>query len=82
MEEEISKHLKRPSLRNTTSFQYHSNNPLSIIKKAKFDESSMAFKEKPNRRLIPEPKTPYVEYEGDDEYLKKIKEINTLDPAV
>lgn len=74
---------KRPSLKHGPNVSYHSNNPSLDMKKIKFDETSLAFKEKPNLRLIKDPKTPYVEYEGDDnDYLNKIKEINNLNPPV
>ena len=82
MEENLNK-SKRPSLKHGSYINYHSHNPSIEIKKIKFDEASLAFKEKPKSKLVKEPKTPYVEYEGDDnDYLKKIKEINNLNPTV
>ena len=63
-------------------FDYHSNNPESSTKKTKFAESSIQYKEKPSKKLYKEPKTPFVEYDGeDDAYLMKLKEINTIDPV-
>ena len=80
MEEKLSS--KRSSLKTPhMDFDYHSNNPDST-KKTKFAESSIVFKEKSSKKLIKEPKTPFVEYDGeDDAYLKKLKEINTIDPV-
>ena len=75
---------KRSSMKcSSDSFNYFSNLNITNIKKIKFDESSLALKNKLSKRVLKEPKTPYVEYEGDDDdYLKKIKQINNLDPAV
>lgn len=82
MEEKLNK-LKRPSLKLGSSMNYFSHNPSTEIKKIKFDEASLAFKEKPKSKVIKDPKTPYVEYEGNDnDYLLKIKEINNLNPPV
>ena len=83
MEVERKNH-KRSSLKcNPSNFDYFSNSSQqNPQKKITFDESSLSLK-RPSKGLILEPKTPYVEYEGDDdEYLKKIKIINTIDLAV
>ena len=71
------------SLKNISSnFHYFFPINQTNIKKIIFDESSIALKEKIGIKRPKEPKTPYVEYEGEDKYLTKIKQINNFDLAV
>lgn len=47
------------------------------------EQQELERKLNPVKKKITEPKTPYIPYEeGDDEYLKKLNEINKTQPTV
>jgi hypothetical protein len=56
------------------------------IKTVKWDEEKIQVLENDKqmhpKKKIDEPKTPYIVPEGDDEYTKKLIEINKLQPTV
>ena len=81
---EEGKKLRRSSMKNLSSNNYFSKSNPATKRKITFDLTSLALKEKISNRLIKDSKTPYVEFEGDDDdyFHKKIKIINTFDPLV
>ena len=65
------------NLQNTHSHDHH------VVWDSKSIEEQELEKINNPRKKIDEPKTPYLPYDGeDDEYLKKLNEINKVQPTV
>jgi hypothetical protein len=81
-DEIINKEIKDEQV-NIDAYSYNSN---SVSKKVDWDWKSLEEQEIERqlnpRKKINEPKTPYEAYEGDDEYMSKINEINKVQPTV
>jgi hypothetical protein len=67
---------------NSTSFPNTSRNRHVNWDNQTLEEQEIERKLNPKKKIL-EPKTPYLPFEeGDDEYLKKLNEINRLKPTV
>lgn len=81
--EEKNEQPIKPLLKNKSESQHGKDKKKkSVVWDTKtLAEQELDRKLHPVTMKIDEPKTPYIPYEGDDEYLSKITEVNKLKPT-